>query len=202
MALSEVKIKEYIKRLLLSRMRILCNHGFFGLLLMHVTYSVSEEVETACTDGRGITFGTKFLDELSDNELDFVMMHEIMHIVLQHCIRRNDRDAETFNIACDIVVNSNILLENNMDLNSITLKNTANLCISLLAEKKGIIIPPRKYMKCFRKAERKKRVTPIPGARSGVPNKFKRMAGVVRQSGTTTRAGECARKMILCVTFG
>ena len=122
MALSEVKIKEYIKRLLLSRMRILCNHGFFGLLLMHVTYSVSEEVETACTDGRGITFGTKFLDELSDNELDFVMMHEIMHIVLQHCIRRNDRDAETFNIACDIVVNSNILLENNMDLNSITLK--------------------------------------------------------------------------------
>ena len=122
MALSEVKIKEYIKRLLLSRMRILCNHGFFGLLLMHVTYSVSEEVETACTDGIGITFGTKFLDELSDNELDFVMMHEIMHIVLQHCIRRNDRDAETFNIACDIVVNSNILLENNMDLNSITLK--------------------------------------------------------------------------------
>jgi predicted metal-dependent peptidase len=122
MALSEVKIKEYIKRLLLSRMRILCNHGFFGLLLMHVTYSVSEEVETACTDGRGITFGTKFLDELSDNELDFVMTHEIMHIVLQHCIRRNDRDAETFNIACDIVVNSNILLENNMDLNSITLK--------------------------------------------------------------------------------
>lgn len=122
MALSDAKIKEYIKRLLLSRMRILCNHGFFGLLLMHVTYSVSEEVETACTDGRGITFGTKFLDELSDNELDFVMMHEIMHIVLQHCIRRNDRDAEAFNIACDIVVNSNILLENNMDLNSITLK--------------------------------------------------------------------------------
>ena len=63
MALSDAKIKEYIKRLLLSRMRILCNHGFFGLLLMHVTYSVSEEVETACTDGRGITFGTKFLDE-------------------------------------------------------------------------------------------------------------------------------------------
>ena len=122
MALSDAKIKEYIKRLLLSRMRILCNHGFFGLLLMHVTYSVSEEVETACTDGRGITFGTKFLDELSDNELDFVMMHEIMHIVLQHCIRRNDRDAEAFNIACDVVVNSNILLENNMDLKSITLK--------------------------------------------------------------------------------
>jgi len=49
------------------------------------------------------------------------MMHEILHVVLQHCIRGSDLDADTFNIACDIVVNSNILLENNMDLQSITL---------------------------------------------------------------------------------
>ena len=122
MALSEEKKREYVQKLLLSRMRILCNHGFFGLLLMHATYSVSEDVETACTDGRGITFGTKFLDELSDRELDFVMMHEILHIVLQHCARQDERDNEVFNIACDIVVNSNILLENNMDIKSITLK--------------------------------------------------------------------------------
>lgn len=36
MALSESKIKGCIKRLLLSRMRILYNHGFYGLLLMHM----------------------------------------------------------------------------------------------------------------------------------------------------------------------
>ena len=87
MALSETQIKNYIQRLLLSRMRILCNHGFFGLLLMHMLYSVDENVETACTDGTRIIFGTNFLDKLSDNELDFVMMHEIMHVVLQHCQR-------------------------------------------------------------------------------------------------------------------
>jgi predicted metal-dependent peptidase len=40
------------------------------------------------------------------------MMHEILHVVLQHCLRGEDRDQERFNIACDIVVNSNILLEN------------------------------------------------------------------------------------------
>lgn len=72
MALSEDKIKEYIKRLLLSCMRILCNHGFYGLLLMHMTYSVSESIETACTDGVRIVFGTDYLDSLSDSELDFV----------------------------------------------------------------------------------------------------------------------------------
>ena len=87
MALSESKIKGCIKRLLLSRMRILYNHGFYGLLLMHMIYAVSEEIETACTDGVRITFGIDFLDSLSDSELDFVMMHEILHVVLQHCFR-------------------------------------------------------------------------------------------------------------------
>lgn len=122
MALSEEKIRKYIQRLLLSRMRILCNHGFYGLLLMHMVYSIDEKLETACTDGIRITFGTDFLDSLSDSELDFVMMHEILHVVLQHCLRGGDREQETFNIACDIVVNSNILLENNMKSSSITLK--------------------------------------------------------------------------------
>lgn len=103
-------------------MRLLCNHGFYGLLLMHMRYAVDESVETACTDGVRIIFGTEFLEELSDGELDFVMMHEIMHVVLQHCMRGGRLDGEAFNIACDIVVNSNILLENNMDRSSITLK--------------------------------------------------------------------------------
>lgn len=121
MALSEDKIKGYIKRLLLSRMRILCNHGFYGLLLMHMIYAVSEEVETAGTDGVRITFGTEFLDSLTDAELDFVMMHEILHVVLQHCIRGDVEDPEAYNIAADIVVNSNIMLENGGKASSITL---------------------------------------------------------------------------------
>ena len=116
-------VGKVIKRLLLSRMRILCNHGFYGLLLMHMVYSIDEKLETACTDGIRITFGTDFLDSLTDSELDFVMMHEILPVVLQHCLRGEDRDNETFNIACDIVVNSNILLENNMKSSSITIKN-------------------------------------------------------------------------------
>lgn len=123
MALSNEDIRAYSRRLLLSRMRILCNHGFFGLLLMHMRFSVDENVETACTDGEFITFGTGFLSLLSDDELDFVMMHEIMHVALRHCLRGRERDPYLFNIACDIVVNSNILLENGMDEKSISLRS-------------------------------------------------------------------------------
>lgn len=127
MDLSDEKKREFIKRLLLSRMRILCNNGFYGLLLMHMVFSVDENCETAATDGRRIIFGPKYLDELSDPELDFIMMHEILHVVLQHCFRQGDRDNEQFNIACDIVVNSNILLSENMDLKAITLKKYGTL---------------------------------------------------------------------------
>lgn len=111
-----------MKRLLLSRLRILMNHGFYGLLLMNMIYSINEDCETAATDGFRIVFGPSFLEELSDVELDFVMMHEILHVVLQHCFRGGELEQERFNIACDIVVNSNILLSNNMNLQSITLK--------------------------------------------------------------------------------
>lgn len=122
MDLSSEKKREYIKRILLSRMRILCNNGFYGLLLMHMNFAIDPECETACTDGRKIYFGPSFLNNLDDDELDFIMMHEIMHCALQHCTRGKDYDQKAFNIACDIVVNSNILESNKGDLKSITLK--------------------------------------------------------------------------------
>lgn len=50
-------------------------------------YSIDEGCETAYTDGVRIAFSPFFLEELSDKELDYVLMHEILHIVLQHCLR-------------------------------------------------------------------------------------------------------------------
>ena len=77
MELSEQKIREYSMRLMKSRLRLLCTNGFYGLLLMHLTYTIDESAPTAYTDGFRIAFGPDFLDNLSDSELDFVMMHEI-----------------------------------------------------------------------------------------------------------------------------
>ncbi len=121
MALSEEKVREYMKRLLVARMRILCNHGFYGLLLMNMIYSVDEGAPTAYTDGERIAFGIEFLENLSDSELDYVLMHEILHVVLHHCFRGKEMLWERYNIAADIVINSIIMAENGGDLSSITL---------------------------------------------------------------------------------
>ncbi|MBQ8197083.1 MAG: hypothetical protein IJZ73_03390 [Clostridia bacterium] len=119
--ISEDKKREYVKRLILARMHLLSTHGFFGLLLMHANFSLDTTIGTAATDGEKIYFCPAFMDELSDSELEFVLMHEVMHMALGHCIRGVNKDPQAYNIACDIVINSNILKENNCDKSSITL---------------------------------------------------------------------------------
>ncbi|MBO7170892.1 MAG: hypothetical protein J6W28_06935 [Clostridia bacterium] len=121
MVLSKDDVRRYTTRLLLSRNRLLQSNSFYGLLLMHMRFFLDEECATAYTDGERIAFSPAFMDQLSDRELDFVMMHEILHVVLEHCMRTGDRDNALFNCACDIVVNSNIRLSNGDDPLSITL---------------------------------------------------------------------------------
>ncbi len=121
MVLSKEEQKRLARRLLLARMRLLCNHGFYGLLLMHMGLALSEETETASTDAKKIYFNPAFLSFLSDSELDFVLMHEVLHVALRHCFRQRGRDHEAFNVACDIVVNSIILASKGNDPSSISL---------------------------------------------------------------------------------
>ena len=120
MALTDEAIRRYTQKLLYARMNLVMHNPFFGSLLMHVKLSVDENCDTAYTDSKIICFGTKFLDELTDSEVEFVMMHEVMHIALQHCRRGDNFNQELFNIACDIVVNSIIYETNNYSSASIS----------------------------------------------------------------------------------
>ena len=109
------KVYAYSKKIADSKIRILTRYGFFGLLLTRMTFSLDMNEETVSTDGRKIYFNPQFLEALSDDELDFVLLHEIMHLALEHCWRGEDYDRELFDRACDIVVNSNIVHELEID---------------------------------------------------------------------------------------
>ena len=119
-SLPDEKKQECLERLWRSRERILCKNGFFGLLLMKLGLDVDLETPTAYTDARKIVFGVDFLDTLTEKDVDIVMMHEILHVVMGHCFRGKAYDDKDFNIACDIVVNSNIFFMNHYDKKSIT----------------------------------------------------------------------------------
>ena len=153
--LSQDRVKICTRRLLESRMRILNEHGFFGLLLMHMSFSLDEKSETAATDGQRIIFSPDFMDELSDSELDFVMMHEILHIALQHCLRGTTYDQQLFNIACDIVVNSNIFKENQMNKSAITLKKYGEAMHIAPDGKEGFEYTAEEVYNMFRSGKKK-----------------------------------------------
>ena len=124
MALPDKKTLEIVKRLQNARLSLLRKQPFYALLLMHMKFALDTTVEHSYTDGNRICFNPDFLDELEDGELEFVLMHNVLHAALSHPFRvQADYDLEIFDQACDIVVNSNILYSfGGKDLSKITLK--------------------------------------------------------------------------------
>ena len=114
---------EIIKRLQNARLSLLSKQPFYALLLLHMKFALDVTCETAYTDGTRIAFNPDFMDDLSDSELEFVLMHEVLHAALGHPYRtQSDYMLEYYDKACDIVVNSNILYSFNMNISSITLQ--------------------------------------------------------------------------------
>lgn len=123
MEISKSNYKKYAEKLQKARFSLMRSNPFYAVLLMHVSFGIDDYAETAYTNGKMIIFSPDFLDKLSLEEVEFILMHEVMHIALNHCNRLIDGlDLDLFNYACDIVVNSNILHSFNGDVSKITLK--------------------------------------------------------------------------------
>ena len=123
MALPDKKTLEIVKRLQNARLDLLRKQPFYALLLMHIKFAIDKSCEHSYTDGDRICFNPDFLDEIDDNELEFVLMHNVLHAALSHPFRvQSDYDLEVFDEACDIVVNSNILYSYGMKESKITVK--------------------------------------------------------------------------------
>ena len=122
MAVTDEQARALGRRLLAARGRILSERGFYGLLLMHMKFAVGDELDTAWVSRDTITFNPDFSDGLNADELCFVLEHEVLHAALGHLERQGERDQMLWNLACDIVVNSNIKHSNGDDPKSITLR--------------------------------------------------------------------------------
>lgn len=70
---------------------------------------------TACTDGHHIFFSKPYVDGLTDEELDSVVMHELLHILDDHINRVGRRNWGMWNIACDLK-NNGVLHQTEMPL--------------------------------------------------------------------------------------
>jgi predicted metal-dependent peptidase len=64
---------------------------------------------TAAVDGRNLYFNTQFFNAMSNKEIEFVVAHEILHMVFDHLGRRDDRNPMLYNIAADYIVNNTLV---------------------------------------------------------------------------------------------
>lgn len=107
---TEVQKDKEERRLSKIKIGIMRNPKFAlwsGLMTVGKT-SVSDDMPTACTNGRDEIYGREFIKRLDDKELTFVVMHETMHKAYRHLYtwqKLNEKNSMITNMACDYVIN-------------------------------------------------------------------------------------------------
>jgi len=92
-----------------ARAQMLIRHPFFAAVVLSSDWIADEKVGTACTDMVKVWYNPKFMDSLSVDHAMFVMIHEIMHIILMHGIRRGSRKPRRWNHAGDYAINQELV---------------------------------------------------------------------------------------------
>jgi len=97
------------ERLVTARIGLLLRHSFFGNLATRLTLVNADEwCSTAATDGLKFYYNSRFIMKLKPKEVEFLVGHEVLHVVYDHMGRRGTRDPQLWNIADDYVVNADL----------------------------------------------------------------------------------------------
>jgi predicted metal-dependent peptidase len=92
-------------RLAKAKTSLILEHPFVGSIALGMPHTYQEGVGTACTNGKRVLYDPKFVSDLTDDELKFLVAHECMHPMLEHNFRRQSREPKRWNRAADYVIN-------------------------------------------------------------------------------------------------
>ncbi len=86
---------------------LLLRFPLFGNVIAHLEFKLTSSLVPApiYTDGHTIYYKKDFLEDYTDDEKEFLVAHEIMHIVLNHIFRNPDRDPDLLNYVEDAIIN-------------------------------------------------------------------------------------------------
>ena len=109
-ALEDMRV-EVLDRIITARVGLLLRHPFFGNMATRLRIMAADDwLPTAAVDGRNLYYNTQFFNAMDNKEIEFVVAHEILHMVFDHLGRRDwhgaDRNPMLYNIAADYIVNN------------------------------------------------------------------------------------------------
>ncbi len=108
--MTEQRKKRLKSKIQQARGRLMETHPFFALLLMYLKFVAVPEMKKISTNGRCIYFSPDFVDKLYQHELDYILCHQIMHIICGQIWRPYGFAGDDYHFACDILIN--VLLSN------------------------------------------------------------------------------------------
>ena len=83
-------------------------------ILMIGDCKIDDKLSTACTNGRDVKYGRQFVESLNDTDLRGVILHEAKHKMYRHLLtwkHLNKQDPQRANMACDYVINIELVDE-------------------------------------------------------------------------------------------
>ena len=98
---------EKLSRLNKIKTGIILEYPFFGYLLTHLQLKEDNNIKSISCDGKYIYYNNEFIEKTKDKEIEFLLIHEIIHIILFHIQRRSNKPKkEAFDRAADLVTNA------------------------------------------------------------------------------------------------
>lgn len=90
---------------------LLIRFPLFGNVITNIKFSFTSSLvpAPAYTDGRCIYYQQEFLDEYTLEEQEFIIAHEIMHIILKHMFRNKGKDQDLLNYVADAIINQMLI---------------------------------------------------------------------------------------------
>jgi len=110
-------MNEIEKKLSAARTRLILDKPFLGALVLRLPLieSTGGWCKTSATDARSLYYNPSYIEPLSLSQVQFVLAHEALHCGLSHFARRNHRNINRWNLACDYAVN-HMLAEDGLEL--------------------------------------------------------------------------------------
>lgn len=97
------------ERLIRARSALILRQPFWGTLSLYLQIVEEPSIGTMATDGVHLFYDAKFVESITELELQGVIAHEVSHCAYRHMTRRQNRDPKLWNIAADYMVNLDLV---------------------------------------------------------------------------------------------
>ncbi|MCE2596352.1 VWA-like domain-containing protein [Motilimonas cestriensis] len=86
-------------------LKLKMQNPFFSTLAMFATFELNDNITHAQTQHKKLVISPAFLQQFSEQQQFSYMLHQVLHLALQHIKRGEGRNQPLWNIAADISVN-------------------------------------------------------------------------------------------------